>query len=128
MAYAKTVTRTKIPDSNVDYVYNITETDSTLNGDEFTIDLPTTTGRILRYKAHVSGSPTGNVDPIVGVSASASGNDIVLENETADGTIDLQPEPVLFYSSDKKLYINNKADTAGMTILTRIFVRETWGL
>jgi hypothetical protein len=127
MAYAKTVTRTKVPDSNVDYVYDITETDSTSGGDEFTIDLPTTTGRILRYKAHIS-SGSGSLDPIIGVSASASGNDIVLENGTAAATLDLQPDPVLFYDSDKKLYINNKASAGGLTIVTRIFIRETWGL
>tara|TARA_R110000851_G_scaffold84037_2_gene183496 strand:+ start:11424 stop:11801 length:378 start_codon:yes stop_codon:yes gene_type:complete len=125
MAYAKTVTRTKVSDSNVDFVYDITETDSTSGGDEFTIDLTVTTGRILRYKVFAS---AGTVDPVVGVVTSASNNDIVLENGTAAISIDLEPSPVTFYSSGKTLFINNKASTGGLTIKTRIFIRETWGL
>jgi len=127
MAYAKTVTRTKVPDSNVDYVYDITETGSTSGGDEFSIDLPTATGRIFRLKVHVS-SGSGTVDTVIGVAASASGNDIVLENGTAASTVDVQPDPVSFFSSGKTLYINNKASAGELTILTRIFIRETWGL
>ena len=127
MAYAKTVTRTKVPDSNVDYVYDITETDSTSGGDEFTIDLTTTTGRVLRYKTYVS-SGSGTLDPIVGVVTSAANNDIVFENASASSSIDLAPDPITFYSKDKTLYINNKASAGSLSIKTRIFIRETWGL
>ncbi len=127
MAYASSVTRTKVQDSNVDYVYDITETESTSGGDEFTIDLPTQTGRIIRLKVHVS-SGSGTVDTVIGVAASASGNDIVLENGSAGSTLDIQPDPVTLFSSAKKLYINNKASAGDLTIQTRIFFRETWGL
>jgi len=134
MAYASTVTKTKI--NNVDYVYDITETMGSTTagtGTDFSIDV-TTSGRILRYTCSAS---AGTVDPCVSVSDNpydASGGvrqdvNLVLENATAAAVVDLQPSGyVLFHSTDKKLYINNVCSNTGATVTTRIFVRDTWGL
>tara|TARA_R100001079_G_C4432956_1_gene145028 strand:+ start:633 stop:1013 length:381 start_codon:yes stop_codon:yes gene_type:complete len=126
MAYASSVTRTKVADSNVDYVYDITETDSTSGGNEVSIDLTTSTGRILKIQVDIT-SGSGKVKCQIGVSSSPTGNDVIaLTRQKTD--IDEQPDPILFFASGKKLYINNQASADGLNISTRIFIRETWGL
>ena len=126
MAYASSVTRTKVADSNVDFVYDITETDSTSGGNEVSIDLTTSTGRILKIQVDIT-SGSGKVKCQIGVASNPTGNDVIaLTRQKAD--IDEQPDAILFYASGKKLYINNQASADGLNISTRIFIRETWGL
>ena len=136
MAYSSTVTKTKI--TTVDYVYDITETMGSTTagtGTDFSIDV-TTSGRILRYTCSAS---SGTVDPCVSVADNPydatvtpkvrQDVDLVLENATAAAVVDLQPSGyVLFYATDKKLYINNVCSDSSATVTTRIFVRDTWGL
>ena len=127
MAYAYTVVKTKV--SEIDYVYEITETGiiGGASGDQYQIDVPKS-GLILRYKsARISG--TGTLDPIVTVTTGVtSGIDVTMENGTASADIDLQPaSPIFYYASALKLYCNNHA-TSGASVKTKIFIRDTWGI
>ena len=134
MAYASTVTKTKI--TEVDFVYDITETMGGVTAHtttDFSIDVPTS-GRILRY---ICSASAGTVDPVIATAAdpydSSGGvrNDVnlVLQNATAAAVVDLQPQGyVLYHASGQKLYINNVCSNTGATVTTKIFLRNTWGL
>ena len=134
MAYASTVTKTKI--TEVDFVYDITETMGGVTAHtttDFSIDVPTS-GRILRY---ICSASAGTVDPVIATGAdpydSTTGVredvNLVLENATAAAVVDLQPQGyVLYHASGQKLYINNVCSNTGATVTTKIFLRNTWGL
>jgi len=132
MAYASTVTKTKI--TEVDFVYDITETMGTTTAGtatDFSIDVPTS-GRILRY---ICSASAGTVDPVIATAADPYDGSVredvnlVLENATAAAVVDLQPQGyVLYHASGQKLYINNVCSDTGATVTTKIFLRNTWGL
>ncbi len=84
MAYSGVVTVTR---QGSEVTVNIAETEGAA-ASEAGMEIGFTKGRILRQMvAKTSGSAT-TYDPILGISSNPSGNDVVVENDTAAAVID----------------------------------------
>ena len=84
MAYAGAVTVTR---KGSEVTVEVAETEGAA-ASEATIEIGFTKGRLLRQMvAKTSGSAT-TYDPILGIASNPSGNNVVVENDTAGGVID----------------------------------------
>ena len=134
MAYAATVTTTKIaPGSHghlYDYVVDIAETGATAT-DEATISGLPVQGRIIRQICiHTAGTAT-TVDPVLGsaTNPASAGKNLVLENATAAATVDNLPSPpVPYYSSTGILYHRSVSDgvSTDNSHTVRYLIRSGW--
>ncbi len=84
MAYAGAVTVTR---QGVEIVVKIAETEGAA-ASEAVIPLGVSKGRILRQMVAKTSGSAATYDPILGIASNPSGNDVVVENDTAAATID----------------------------------------
>ena len=134
MAYAATVTTTKIAPGTsghlYDYVVDIAETGATATDEAVITNLPVR-GRIIRQICIHTAGTAATVDPVLGAATNpaTSGKDLILENSTAAATVDNLPSPAVpYYSSTGTLYhrsVSNGASTDNSHTV-RYMIREGW--
>ena len=128
MAYAATVTVNHAPSVNGMQCFSvlIEETDAAASS-EATIEGIPSYGRVVRQVCHHSSGTGSTVDPILGISTNPAGADVVVENDTAGGTVDNYVDGASYYASGATLYHRSNVNSGTDNVVTtRYLIVAGW--
>ena len=125
MAYGFTANLTPIGGS--DYLLTVTESEAA-TGSEWTVVGVPIKGRILRQVCVLSSGTGTTVDPVLTRTSAGTGQNVVVENDTAAATVDTVSDPgIPYYDTDGTLFGKSTVDAGtDNTIVSEYLIRGGW--
>mgnify|MGYP003319468350 CR=1 FL=1 len=125
MAYGFTANLTPIGGS--DYLLTVTETEAATASEWNVVGVPLK-GRILRQMCVLSSGTGTTVDPVLARTSGGTGQNVVVENDTAAATVDTVSDPgIPYYDTDGTFYGKSGVDAGtDNTIVSEYLIRGGW--
>ena len=125
MAYGFTANLTPIGGS--DYLLTVTETEAAAASEWTAVGIPLK-GRILRQVVSLQSGAGATVDPILTRTSGGTGQNVLLENDTAAATVDTVSDPGIPYYDTDGTWFGKSTVNAGTdnTIVSEYLIRGGW--